>query len=384
MAIKCMATHGRNWDVFPPISVLVLTSFASPLNCVYFLFIQADNHKELASQPEKLNSSDYIQIEKSTAEIKEASKGLEAKSANTESVQNLQIPEGTKDTDILDNEIDDPTFNNKSGKTSQGNEADDVQPSTYTSASPEAEMVGRKRKLQIQGKWRGVDPVIFFREDEVINKIKNFYGIKESLPFDGHLITRNSDINHVKRIYYISKSVKKVLELNFITGQQLKIASVGLKISERHTSKDSVSAPCAYRITSEGLPLLLPHVTKQILYASPIDFKHLLQYKSIKFADFVDADFGEKASNLLLGYCVVVLDKDKQVAIGCWKGRANISVMVSSLDCQELLERMPMYMEEDTALSLHENKPSFVKEEDQIGDNTETKANSEVLEQTGT
>nr|GMC65935.1 tRNA (cytosine(34)-C(5))-methyltransferase-like isoform X1 [Ipomoea batatas] len=340
-----------------------------------------DNHKELASQPEKLNSSDYIQIEKSTAEIKEASKGLEAKSANTESVQ---IPEGTKDTDILDNEIDDPTFNNKSGKTSQGNEADDVQPSTYTSASPEAEMVGRKRKLQIQGKWRGVDPVIFFREDEVINKIKNFYGIKESLPFDGHLITRNSDINHVKRIYYISKSVKKVLELNFITGQQLKIASVGLKISERHTSKDSVSAPCAYRITSEGLPLLLPHVTKQILYASPIDFKHLLQYKSIKFADFVDADFGEKASNLLLGCCVVVLDKDKQVAIGCWKGKANISVMVSSLDCQELLERMPMYMEEDTALSLHENKPSFVKLEDQIGDNTETKANSEVLEQTGT
>lgn len=153
---------------------------------------------------------------------------MEAKSADTESVQ---LPEGMKEADLLDNEIDDPAFNNKSVKASQGNEVDDVLPSTYTSASPEAEMVGRKRKLQIQGKWRGVDPVIFYREDEVINKIKNFYGIKESLPFDGYLITRNSDINHVKRIYYISKSVKKVLELNFITGQQLKIASVGLKIS---------------------------------------------------------------------------------------------------------------------------------------------------------
>lgn len=75
---------------------------------------------------------------------------------------------------------------------------------------------------------------------------------------------------------------------------------------------------------------------------------------------------------------------DKQVAIGCWKGRANISVMVSALDCQELLERMPMYMEEDTAMSLHKNKPSFVETADKIGDNTEAKANSEVLEQTAT
>jgi multisite-specific tRNA:(cytosine-C5)-methyltransferase len=55
------------------------------------------------------------------------------------------------------------------------------------------------------------------------------------------------------------------------------------------------------------LPIILPHITKQILSASPIDFKHLLQYKNIKFADFVDAKFGEKAANLMPGCCVVVL-----------------------------------------------------------------------------
>ncbi|CAH9105961.1 unnamed protein product [Cuscuta europaea] len=298
--------------------------------------------------------------EKSTAEIKEASKGLEGKSACTGSVQ---FPEETKNVDLLDKETDGPAYYNKSDKKYQDNEADDVHLCGHTSASPE--MVGRT-ELQIQGKWRGVDPVIFYRENELTSKIKDFYGIKKSFSFDGNLVTRNSDTKNVKRIYYVSKSVKEVLELNLLAGQQLKIASVGLKMFVRQPYKDGASAPCVFRISSEGLPLLLPHITNQVLYASLLDFKHLLQYKIIKFADFVDSNFREKASTLLLGFCVVVLDnKDKQTAIGCWRGRTNISVMVSSLYCQELLERMDKYVKEDMVLSLHCNDRSFVKAEDQ-------------------
>ncbi|KAF3675984.1 putative tRNA (cytosine(34)-C(5))-methyltransferase-like isoform X2 [Capsicum annuum] len=246
----------------------------------------------------------------------------------------------------------------------------ETQPSTDLRAEPET--ARGKRKLQMQGKWRGVDPVIFYKEEAVVGKIKHFYGIKESFLFEGHLITRNSDMNHVKRIYYVSKSVKEVLHLNFLAGQQLKIASVGLKMFERQTSKDGASAPCIFRISSEGLPLMLPHITKQILYAFPADFKHLLQYKSIKFGDFVDAEFGEKASQLLMGCCVMVLNKENKtlseaqadpstIAIGCWRGRANISVMVTALDCQELLERMSMSVEEETKASSPEIKPSTNK-----------------------
>ena len=68
--------------------------------------------------------------------------------------------------------------------------------------SPKA---GEKRKLQIQGKWRGVDPVLFFKDEAIIKSIKTFYGIDESFPFSGHLVTRNNEANHVKRIYYVSK-----------------------------------------------------------------------------------------------------------------------------------------------------------------------------------
>lgn len=55
------------------------------------------------------------------------------------------------------------------------------------------------------------------------------------------------------------------------------------------------------------MPVILPYMTKQILYATMVDFKKLLQYKSIKFPDFVLPEFGHKAAELAMGSCVVVL-----------------------------------------------------------------------------
>lgn len=87
-----------------------------------------------------------------------------------------------------------------------------------------------KGNLQIQGKWRGVDPIVFFKDEKTINSIRSFYGISDLFPLDSHLVTRNRDANHVKRIYYISKSAQDILELNFKVGQKLKITSLGLKV----------------------------------------------------------------------------------------------------------------------------------------------------------
>ncbi|KAK9165744.1 hypothetical protein Scep_000935 [Stephania cephalantha] len=224
---------------------------------------------------------------------------------------------------------------------------------------------GGKRKLQIQGRWRGVDPVVLFQDEATISSIRAFYGISESFPFEGQLVARNDDAQRVKRIYYISKSVQNVLKLNLQVGQQLKITSIGLKTFERQTSKEGTSTKCGYRISSEGLPLLLPYITKQILYASLADFKHLLQYRTIKFADFVDSKFGEKASELMEGCCVIVLNHGARdsplpvdastVAIGCWKGKTNVSAMVSPTDSQELLERLCVHLEKKGNSSAQEN-----------------------------
>ncbi|KAJ3676926.1 hypothetical protein LUZ60_002650 [Juncus effusus] len=193
-------------------------------------------------------------------------------------------------------------------------------------------------------KWRGVDPVIFFSDENIISSITSFYGISHNFPIKGHLVTRNDESTSVKRIYYVSNSVREISELNLQVGQRLKITSLGLKIFERQTVKDACS--CAYRISSEGLQLLLPYITKQILYSSSPDFEHLLKYRVVKFADFVDVALGEQASALLPGCCVVVLREGNvevdasTVAIVCWKGKSNLSIMVSPLDAKELLQRL--------------------------------------------
>ncbi|KAK1370949.1 tRNA (Cytosine(34)-C(5))-methyltransferase [Heracleum sosnowskyi] len=259
-----------------------------------------------------------------------------------------QSPEPFQDPDFADDKTGAST-DTEANNISEETELEDIQAPVIQETV--SEVARGKRKLQVQGKWRGVDPVVFLKSDTIINGIKTFYGIKESFPFSGHLVTRNSDTNHVKRIYYVSDSVKDVLKLNFLGGEQLKITSIGLKMFERQTSKEGDN-PAMFRISSEGLPLLLPHITKQVISAKEVDFKHLLQYKTIKFADFVDAEFGEKASKLLLGCCVVVMNKGCEIvsdpphvdastiAVGCWRGRTNVAVMVTALDCQELLERL--------------------------------------------
>ncbi|KAK9053455.1 hypothetical protein SSX86_030089 [Deinandra increscens subsp. villosa] len=263
------------------------------------------------------------------------------------------IQDEDKDINGMDLSNEETTADKESDDISLGsNPSKKLKVQSPNKATSRAEKANDKRKLQIQGKWFGVDPVVFFQDEVILIGIKEFYGIKDSFPFSHHFITRNSDTNHVKRIYYISESVKKVVELNFLAGEQLKITSIGLKMFERQTSKEGVSSPCMFRISSEGLPLLLPHMTKQIASASPVDVKHLLQYRSVKFQDLVDDGFREKVSTLSLGCCVVVLNKGNEgssdppvvdkstIAIGCWKGRSSIAVMVSAIDSQELLERL--------------------------------------------
>lgn len=206
---------------------------------------------------------------------------------------------------------------------------------------------GDRMALQKQSRWKGVDPVLFLNDEAVIKSIISFFGIKESFPLEGHLVTRSTD--NARRIYYISKSVKEILELNAEVGGQLKMASLGVKMFERHRSKDA--CPCAYRLSYEGLSLLLPYISKRILYASPVDFHRLLQYPSINFAHFLDTRSGEQAASLMPGCCVVVLlegqkhvdsiSKDPStIAIVCWRGKGTMNVMVSPTDRKDLLERM--------------------------------------------
>ncbi|KAH9558782.1 hypothetical protein CY35_06G025200 [Sphagnum magellanicum] len=208
-------------------------------------------------------------------------------------------------------------------------------------------------RFQRQGRWRGVDPVLFLEDEKVIGSLVAFYGIKETFPLSGHLVTRSEDSSHLKRIYYVSKSVSDVIRLNFSAGEHLKMTSAGLKIFERQQPKDGTS-PCAFRIASEGLPVLLPYMTKQIVFASKRNFKLLLSNKVVSFSAFSD-NFSVALQNLLHGCCVVALpakevdgadkvssDQPLTTAVGCWRGRTNVSLLITKAEAGQMLQRLSL------------------------------------------
>ena len=85
-------------------------------------------------------------------------------------------------------------------------------------------------RIQRQGRWKGVDPVLFLNDEKIINSLIDFYGIKDTFPLHRHLVTRSEDFTRLKRIYYVSGSVSNAIQLNFWAGEQLKITFAGLKI----------------------------------------------------------------------------------------------------------------------------------------------------------
>ena len=100
-----------------------------------------------------------------------------------------------------------------------------VQDEKLESKDPNA--IGR---IQRQGRWKGVDPVLFLKDEKIINSLVEFYGIKETFPVRQHLVVRSEDVTRCKRIYYVSASVSNTIQQNFRAGEQMKITSAGLKI----------------------------------------------------------------------------------------------------------------------------------------------------------
>lgn len=67
------------------------------------------------------------------------------------------------------------------------------------------------------------------------------------------------------------------------------------------------------------------------------------------------------------------------IAIGCWKGRAGLNVMVTALDCQELLERLLIRMETEKDSCLLGNKPSNVESDEPVNMEDGMPAGKEAL-----
>lgn len=68
------------------------------------------------------------------------------------------------------------------------------------------------------------------------------------------------------------------------------------------------------------------------------------------------------------------------IAIGCWRGRTNISVMVTAIECLEMLERLSVRLETGNGSEMLETKLSSVEPEELKTNNAETIEDAEIIE----
>eukprot|EP00898_Chlorokybus_atmophyticus_P000654 jgi/Chlat1/158/Chrsp1S03099 len=218
-----------------------------------------------------------------------------------------------------------------------------------------------ERRVQRQGRWKGVDPVIIVQDKELVQSMIDFYGFKPEFPLHTNLISRNEDVRGCKKMYYVSSSVLQVLKLPNIN--QLKIISTGLKVFERQETKDT-SPGCTYRLAQEGLPVVLPFLTKQRVHATEGEFRRLLVSRSVAVSAFTDPETAADLKNVRSGCCVVVMRSPPaeeeelaaeegedtvplpaaasgSLAVVCWRGKGSLTLLVSKPDAAVLLDGLP-------------------------------------------
>lgn len=61
------------------------------------------------------------------------------------------------------------------------------------------------------------------------------------------------------------------------------------------------------------------------------------------------------------------------VAIGCWKGRASLTVMVTAIDCQEMLERLSARIQTEKGTLEQENHGEIGEKQDMSDENAVAK-----------
>ncbi|KAK9905535.1 hypothetical protein WJX75_001721 [Coccomyxa subellipsoidea] len=138
---------------------------------------------------------------------------------------------------------------------------------------------GGARGRSTGGRWRGVDPIVPFTDAEQLTSIRDFYGLAPSLKMEEQLISRSqSDDRKPKRLSFVSEGIRDLLMMD--ENEQLKITSTGLKLFERQDAKDARTS-CLYRIAQEGLPMLLPAMTKQLVFVTAQELLRLLIENSI-------------------------------------------------------------------------------------------------------
>lgn len=157
--------------------------------------------------------------------------------------------------------------------TSAGGEGERLVRENALAAAAPSEHQGGKEGGRIGGRWKGIDPIVPFVDAFHLDGIQEFYGLDPSCSVLDSLIARSNE-PRPKKLSYLNPGAKLLLRMDI--NEQIKVTAAGLKMFERQDTKDNLLT-CFYRIAQEGMPYLMPYVTKQRFQPTVDELLHILK-----------------------------------------------------------------------------------------------------------
>ncbi|KAJ2507423.1 tRNA (cytosine-5-)-methyltransferase ncl1, partial [Coemansia sp. RSA 2052] len=180
-----------------------------------------------------------------------------------------------------------------------------------------------------------------------MQSILSYYGIKESMSRNGFLSRMENGA--FRSVYYVSDSVRELMEL---AGQRLRVVNTGIRVFSRNSVRD---AHCPFRLVSEGVPQLLPHLPdRYVVDASFADLRTLLDEVNPLFTALSDECHARLKSVPASSSVVVVYDPTKHaddaekpytrmtatLMVPCWRGQMSLSVHMDKNQLCSLIHRV--------------------------------------------
>lgn len=192
-------------------------------------------------------------------------------------------------------------------------------------------------------------PFVFFDPNQgELKSILDYYDIKDTMPRNGFL-SRIESGDSFRSVYFASDSVRQILEL---AGSRLRVVNTGIRVFSRNGVRN---AGCSFRLVSEGVPQLLPHLPEKfVACVSFSDLKILLDEVNPLLAAF-SQEFQERLDKVPVSSSVAVVydpskhsDDEEQpftrmtalLTIPCWRGHASLSIHMVKSHLISLIHRI--------------------------------------------
>ncbi|CAO3599505.1 unnamed protein product [Absidia cylindrospora] len=205
-------------------------------------------------------------------------------------------------------------------------------------------------------------------ESRDLSEIKSFFGLDSSFPMDQFLLRSDMDTKN-RQIYFVSQAAKSVLESKQV--KRLHIVNTGVRLFSRQgTLADTTE--CAFRISSEGVPLLQQYISDhRSVHIGLDDLKVLLATALPKIPQFT-AETQARLNKLSLGGVLFVVDVSKahlpegtNMMLSVWRGITSVNVLLNKHEKKSMCQRLFGIIPEPTPVNIKDKHQSIQGDENE-------------------